>query len=183
MVFSLSNALLGAVTSLTRDAGRTLRALKCPARRITSCGFVINGNVGGLFRHTLPRKRGARRGILHIHGRFLLRCSQRGTSRDHPCPKVPRLLRALRRGNCGLTITSGGCRTTARGLVTRCFPKVQFITMFKRHRKIGIGPSPTIIRSVLRVTNISGSRILCINSSKISVRATVGDKIASYKIA
>lgn len=183
VVFSLSKALLGAVTSLTRDAGRTLRTLNCPARPRSTCGFVINGKVGGLFRHTLPRKRGDRRGILHIHGRFIPCCSIRGTSGDYPCPNVPRLLRRLRRGKVVLTITSGGCRSTAIGLVSRCFPGVHFATIFKRQRKIGIGPSPAIIRSVLSVAQVSHRSILCIKSSKISVRATTGTKIATYKIA
>lgn len=183
IVFSLSKALLGAVTSLTGDAGRTLGGLKCPVRGVRRCGFVINGKVGGLFRHTLPRKRGARRGMLHMHRRFMPRCSGRGTSRDGPCPKVPALLRTLRAGKVRLTITSGGCRTTAGGLITRCFPGVQFVTMLKRQSKIGMGPSPTVMRSVLQVTGIRGGRILCIKSSNMSVRATVGTKIASYKIA
>lgn len=182
MVFSLSNALLGAVTSLTTTAGRTLRCCNCPARRARTCHFFMKGKVGGLFRHTLPRKRHARRGMLGVHSRFVPCCSRRGTSLDHPCPNVSRLLGALRRRKVVVTITSGGCRTTAQGLVTRCFPRVGFIRMLKRHRNVPTGPSPSVVGRVVAGTKIGRRSVLCMNSSGMSVRATRRTKMATVNI-
>lgn len=182
MVFSLSKALLGAVTSLTTTAGCTLARFNCPARSASTCHFFIKGNVGGLFRETLPRSREAPRGILHVHSRFMPCCGLRGTSLDHPCPNVRRLLARLRRRRVRMTITSGGCRRTARGLVHRCFPSVRFATMFKRQRGMPAGPSPRIVRRVVKVDNMRGRRIICVNSSKMSVRAKLGTKIAAVNM-
>ncbi len=183
IVFSLSNALLGACYSVTTTAGRTLTQRKFPARSIPAVGDFINGNVGGLFRHTLPRKRGSVSAVLSVHDVFIPCCGRRNARVAFPFRKVIRLLCALRQLNVGATITSGGCRRTAITLVRGFFPRVRFSTMLKRHSNVPMGPSPAVVRSVLHVTSMSPSGTLCVNSSRISVVATVGTNISTVNIA
>lgn len=108
-------------------------------------------------------------------------CKARGRVGAGPCDNVPRIVHALQGGNVHYTMTSGGSSRRIRDLSGGLFPNL-FSVSVKEGSGVTVGPSPRVVLSVTHRLKVGTGRVICVNSSRISVVAKGGKKFPDVSI-
>lgn len=146
--------------------------------KVTSCRRLrcINRSNSAVAPHISTRR------IHHVRSVFHPCCTTRYTVRANRCTNVDPLLHRLQTTNVRATIISGGPSPTIRGLATSCFRNLFSLTLNRRPR-VQQGPTPSVILGTLGSSKLAPRRTICVNSSRVSVRATRGTKLSYLDIA
>lgn len=184
VIFDLDGTLLNTIGDLAASVDYVMRSRNHPEHTDAEYRQMVGGGIKRLVERALPAELAQDKAYVEeCVAQFRKYYVENIDRYTHPYDGMPELLRRLRAEGVKVAVASNKFQHGTERLVAKFFGDIDFVAIEGNREGAPLKPDPQIVRNILNIAGVDGSRAIMVGDSGIDIRTAAAAEIASVGVA